>query len=269
VKTKDIALLAALAAQITAGIAHADIVNESGSVNVYADAYAYNSNNTVGPVTQSLPSGNGSFVGGPVYNQAYYNDPYGTFTLSGNSGATAGGTLSSGSQAISGSAGAVSVSSGYQLGGSGAVSPSAASSTATVSGSYYNSTPTYWYVSTMGQGNIVADGNASGSVDVNGTIVGPNQSASGEFASGGFFIEDVVNASAGTPGGTGANTASTGQYDLSFALSLSSAPISIGAAPPAYITLPTLSPVPLPSTAWLLIGGLGGLGALARKKRAA
>ncbi len=271
-KTKKVAFLVALAAQISAGLARADIVNESGSVYVYEQAYAYNSYNTVGPVTQSLPSGSGSFVGGPVYNSVYYNDTSepGSFTYSGNSGATAGGNLSNGGTAVSGSAGALAVSSGYQLGGSGAVSPSAASSEATVSGSYYNSTALYWYLSTKGQGTIVNDGNGSGYVDIYGTIVGPNQTATGELAAGGFWIGDVVNASTDTPVNpvTGANTASTGQYDLSFTLSLSSTPISTGAAAPAYITLPTLSPVPLPSNAWLLIGGLGGLGALASRKRA-
>jgi hypothetical protein len=32
---------------------------------------------------------------------------------------------------------------------------------------------------------------------------------------------------------------------------------------------PTLAPIPLPAAAWLLMGGLGALGAVARRKRAA
>jgi len=74
--------------------------------------------------------------------------------------------------------------------------------------------------------------------------------------------------------GTGANadlTTNSNVYTSSPASVYGSvaSPTYIDAASQAIVAQIGVNPVPLPATAWLMLGGLGGLGAWARKKRAA
>ncbi len=120
----------------------------------------------------------------------------------------------------------------------------------------------------LGSWNYVTNGLASGySFNFN------FDAATGSFLVGGLSSSstgqhwnDTVGGSTCPASSVGFSSGSTGQLVCVNDLPLEGSDIPVGKST---LRATPVSPVPLPAAAWLLVSGLGGIGALSRKRRSA